>query len=401
MKLDAYQRRLFAFLSVATFFEGYDFAALMQVLPHLREEWGLDKGHASWLAGFINVGTVLAYLVIGRADRWGRKRVLTVTIVGYTIFTALSGVAPNVWAFALFQLVARVFLIGEWATSMVIAAEEFPAQRRGMVIGVIGAAGTLGHVICTGLVPILVESGTWRLVYFIGVVPLIIIAFARRNLRETSAFTARQAAAQESTLLGIWSTPFRRRVIELSAIWFFTYIATQNAVFFWKDYAMTELGLPENVASKAQVIAAVTAMPLVFAAGKLLDLIGRKPGAAVILSLTAAGVFGSYTAQQFGLIVVFLTLAIVGVTAALTVLNTFTTELFPTELRGSAFAWSNNLLGRIGYWGSPLLIAPLVRETGWAPTLRVTALFPIVALLLVLWLLPETRGKNLEETARA
>ena len=401
MKLDGYQRRLFVFLSVATFFEGYDFAALMQVLPHLRSQWGLDKGDASWLAGFINVGTVLAYLVIGRADRWGRKRVLTLTIIGYTIFTALSGLAPNVWAFAVFQLIARIFLIGEWATSMVIAAEEFPAERRGMVIGVIGAAATLGHVICVGIVPKIVALGSWRAVYFVGVIPLVIIAFARRNLRETARFTEQQANALPSSLLAIWSTPFRRRVIELSAIWFFTYIATQNAVFFWKDYALSELGWQEPLAAKAQVIAALAAMPLVFGAGKLLDLIGRKPGAAVILTLTAAGVFGSYSAKPFGLVVVSLTLAIVGVTAALTVLNTFTTELFPTSLRGSAFAWSNNLLGRIGYWGSPLVIAPLVRETGWAPTLRVTALFPIVALLLVLWLLPETRGQKLEDTARA
>jgi putative MFS transporter len=324
-----------------------------------------------------------------------------VTIIGYTIFTALSAFSPNVFVFAVFQLLARVFLIGEWAVSMVIAAEEFPAERRGMVIGVIGAAATLGHVVCTGIVPGLVAAAGWRSVYLVGVIPLVIIAFARRNLRETAYFSAQDAATAKPSLLDIWRTPFRRRVVELSAIWLLTYIATQNAVFFWKDYAMTEAGLSEGTASSAQVIAALIAMPLAFAAGKLLDVIGRKPGAAVILLATAAGVAGAYTAKPFWLLVVFLTMAIVGITAALTVLNTFTTELFPTKLRGSAFAWSNNLLGRIGYWGSPLVIAPLVRDTGWAPTLRVTAIFPVLALILVLVLLPETRGKKLEETAVA
>ena len=58
-----------------------------------------------------------------------------------------------------------------------------PSRRRGMVIGVIGAAATLGHVICTGIVPKLVAVGGWRSVYFVGIVPLLIIAFARRNLR--------------------------------------------------------------------------------------------------------------------------------------------------------------------------------------------------------------------------
>jgi putative MFS transporter len=90
---------------------------------------------------------------------------------------------------------------------------------------------------------------------------------------------------------------------------------------------------------------------------------------------------------------------VVGVSAVLTALNAFTTELFPTELRGNAFAWSNNLIGRIGYCVSPVVIGQIAETTGWGLPLRVTAIFPIVALLLILWLLPETRARELEETA--
>src|SRR6185503_6283725 len=99
---------------------------------------------------FINVGTIIACLVVRQADRWGRRRMLTITIAGYTIFSFLSGLAPSstflagingilpgVWIFAGFQLLARVFLIGEWAISMMYAAEEFPAEKRGLMIGLI------------------------------------------------------------------------------------------------------------------------------------------------------------------------------------------------------------------------------------------------------------------------
>lgn len=398
--LDGYQKRLFAFLSVATFFEGYDFFALTQVLPHLRVEMGLDHAAASRLLGFINVGTVLAYLLIGRADRWGRKRVLTVTIIGYTTFTALSGLAPNVYAFAIFQMLARIFLIAEWATSMVIAAEEYPAERRGMVMGVIGAAAGLGSVVCVGVVPLLNGAFGWRSVYFVGVIPLLLMAFARRSLRETRRFSERAPTAERSSFFDIWRSPFRRRLLELGAIWFLTYIATQNAVSVWKDYALTELHMPEKRASLAMMIAALVAMPLVFFAGKLLDVIGRRRGAALILLSTAAGVLGSYTMTGFLPLTVSLTFAVVGVSAVLTVLNAFTTELFPTELRSSAFAWSNNLIGRIGYWMSPFVIGEIAESTGWGPPLRVTAIFPVLALGLILWLLPETRGRELEDTAK-
>jgi putative MFS transporter len=398
--LDGYQKRLFAFLSVATFFEGYDFFALTQVLPHLRVEMGLSHVAASRLLGFINVGTVLAYLLIGRADRWGRKRVLNVTIVGYTVLTALSGLAPNIYAFAIFQMLARIFLIAEWATSMVIAAEEFPAERRGMVMGVIGAAAGLGSVVCVGVVPPLTHAFGWRSVYFVGVVPLLLMAFARRGLRETRRFAEQGKTTEHTSFMAVWRSPFRRRVLEIGAIWFLTYIATQNAVSVWKDYALTELHLPEKRASFAMMIAALVAMPLVFFSGKLLDVIGRRKGAAVILLSTAAGVLGSYTLSGFLPLTISLTFAVVGVSAVLTVLNAFTTELFPTELRSSAFAWSNNLIGRIGYWLSPFIIGEIAESTGWGPPLRLTAIFPVLALGLILWLLPETRGKELEDSAK-
>jgi putative MFS transporter len=87
--------------------------------------------------GFINAGTLVAYVLVNRADRWGRRRVLTWTIAGYTVFTFLSGIAPNAYAFGLLQFLARILLIAEWATSQVMAAEEFPAARRGLVIGVL------------------------------------------------------------------------------------------------------------------------------------------------------------------------------------------------------------------------------------------------------------------------
>src|SRR5690349_20865852 len=99
-----YQKRLFAFLSVATFFEGYDFMALTQILPELRKSFSLDETAGGILVSFINIGTVLAYFLVRRADRWGRKRVLTLTILGYTTFTFLCGISPNVWAFAACQM---------------------------------------------------------------------------------------------------------------------------------------------------------------------------------------------------------------------------------------------------------------------------------------------------------
>lgn len=399
--LSPYQKRLFAFLSVATFFEGYDFMALTQILPNLRASLGLDKTQGGLLVAFINVGTVLAYFLVRKADRWGRRRVLTVTIAGYTALTFLSGLSPNVWVFAVFQMLARIFLLAEWAISSVIAAEEFPAARRGMVIGVVSASGSLGSVVCAGVVPLLLKAEWgWRTAYFVGIVPLVILAFARRSLRETKRFEEQVKSETARPLAYIWRTPYRRRVLELGAIWFLTYICTQTSVTFWKEFAVAERGFSDGQVGLSITIAALIAMPLVFLSGKALDVIGRRAGAVVIYGLTAVGVFLSYTLHDRWALTFALMLGIYGASAFLPVLNAFNTELFPTDLRGDAFAWSNNLIGRIGYVTSPALVGWYAHEVGWGSAVRLTALFPLVALALILLTLPETRARELEETAR-
>jgi putative MFS transporter len=400
--LDAYHRRLFLFLSVATFFEGYDFLALSQLLPNLRAEFHLSEAQGGLLVAVVNAGTVVAYLLVRQADRWGRRRVLTVTILGYTLFTPLSGLAPNAAVFGLCQLAARVFLIGEWATSMVYAAEEFPAGRRGMVIGVIQAFSSLGSVVCAGVAPLLLKTAWgWRSVYFVGVLPLVVIAYLRRNLRETRRFAEQVGErAAPAPLAGILRSPYRGRVLQLAAVWALTYLCTQNAITFWKEFATGERGLTDGQVGLAITLAALVSMPMVFYSGRLLDKMGRRRGATVIFLYASLSVAGAYTLRGQWPLTLALIGGIFGASAVLPVLNAYTTELFPTELRGDAFAWSNNLLGRIADTLSPLAIGVIAESTGWGLAVGTTAIFPVLGLLLILRWFPETRGRELEDTAR-
>jgi putative MFS transporter len=402
--LTAYQKKLFLFLGVATFFEGYDFIALSQVLPKLRLAFGLEPSWAGYLIGVVNVGALLAFFLVRMADRVGRRRMLTVTIAGYTVFTLLSGLAPNVYAFALLQLGARVFLLGEWALSMVIAAEEFPADRRGLMIGFLQGINGVGSVVCALLVPALVDDlhpEQWRRVYLVAVVPLALLAYARRGLRETQRFEAQARPEAPRSLTYLWSTPYRGRALKLGAIWFVSYIAAQNAASLWNEHAANELGFSTQQVGLAIALAAGVSMPLVFAVGELIDRVGRRRGAVVVYAVAAAGTYFCFTLESFWPVTCALVLGIFGAQAYLPVLNAYTTELFPTDLRGDAFAWCNNILGRVAYIGSPIAVGGIVGATGlgYGPIVAATAVFPLVALALVLALLPETTNRELEETA--
>lgn len=408
-KLTPYHWKLFGFLSVATFFEGYDHIALSQLLPNLREAFGVSEAAGGYAVAVINVGTILAYFLVRKADRWGRKRVLTLTIAGYTLFSFGSALAPNIWVFAALQLVARIFLIGEWAISMVYAAEEFPTAKRGLMIGLIQAFSSLGSVVCAGVVPLLLRTPWgWRTVYLVGTVPLILLAFARRGLKESQRFEQMQAEdgpSEEPSIFAIWKTPYAKRVLQLAVIWALTYLCAQTAVTFWKEYATAPAPasgphLSDDEVGGYIVLGAVVAMPLVFGVGWLIDKLGRRKAAVLIFNVTAASAVGAYTLTDRLLLQIAVAGAIFGASAVLPVLNAFNTELFPTKLRGAAFAWSNNLLGRIGYVLAPAAVGAAAEVFGWGPSVAVTAIGPVAAVVLILLWLPETSGKTLEQTAQ-
>jgi putative MFS transporter len=397
-----YRRKLLFFLGVATFFEGFDQMALAQLLPSVQRDFELTDWHVGALVAFVNLGTVLAYLLVRQADRVGRRPLLQLTIVGYAVTSFLSGLAPEARSFALLQLLSRIFLIGEWVVSTVYAAEEFPASERGFVIGLINAFSSLGAVLCAGLVPLLLHAPWgWRTVYFVGTVPLVLLALARRNIRETARFEALPSSERRPTeLFRIFATPYRRRVLQLALIWGLTYLCTQTAITFFKSRAVGELHRSEAEVGAIISAAAVLSMPAVFAVGKLFDRFGRKPIATLVFAATALGCVGAYTATETPQLVVSAILAVFGCAATLPVLNAFNTELFPTDLRGDAFAWSNNLLGRIGYVLSPLAVGAVAERHGWGPSVALTAIGPVLALVLIARWLPETSGRELEETSR-
>jgi putative MFS transporter len=339
---------------------------------------------------------------VRRADWWGRRRTLSITIAGYTIFSFATAFADSALSFGVLQFFARAFLLAEWEISLIYAAEEFPADRRGLAIGVIQAFSALGSVLCAvAAPPLLATSFGWRAVYGVTLVPLVLLAWARRDLRESRRFEEQVRAGagpREGGLFDVLRGAWRGRVWLLGAIWFLSYCCTQNAMAFWKEFAVGERGWSDAQVGTAVSIAAVASMPLVFAVGRLFDRIGRKRGALVVYGLTALAVAGAYSFEARIFLTAALTLGVFGVASIPPLLGAFNTELFPTRMRAAATAWANNGIGRIAYVLSPLLVGLAAESVGWGAAVRATAIFPLLALLLIAFL-PETAGRELEETS--
>ena len=105
---------------------------------------------------------------------------------------------------------------------------------------------------------------------------------------------------------------------------------------------------------------------------------------------------GGYTLHGFCPLSLALAFAIFCATGVV-LFKTYSTELFPTEMRADPFPWSNNLTGRLSDVLSPLLVGVAAGEFGFGDAVRPTT---VTLVFMIFTLLPETRARELEDTAR-
>ena len=238
------QWSLLGLVSVVSLFEQYDVYLFALNLAHIQRELGIDEGQLGLLGGLVRAGALGAVLITLAADRFGRRRLLLVTVLAYTILTGATAFAPNASWFVACQLLARAFSAAETLLAVVVIAEEFDAEHRGWGIGALGAITACGAglaAVLFGFVDLL--PGGWRSLYLVGLVPLLTLAWWRRSMPETDRFLAlereRGAALRATPALAPFAALLRaypRRMAALAGAVLLVGLATSPAMFFAPKY---------------------------------------------------------------------------------------------------------------------------------------------------------------------
>ncbi len=390
-------RRLLLLLSTATLFEGYDRFIVTLALPYIARDLGAGEGVLGWALSVIRGGALLAIGLCLLADRVGRRGVLLWTVLGYTLVTALTGLSRGLSEFVALQVIATIFLTTELALAQVVIAEEFPATSRGLGQGLLGASAALGAGLAAALFPAFVGSALgWRGLYFVGIVPLLIVGYLRRSLPETSRWQhLHDADRQAGGVLRVLAPAHRRRFLALVAIAAGATAAFAPA-FSFASYRATNTfqWTPAQVSTMI-----ITGGGLGFWGwmlfGRLTDIVGRRPTAIISLIGSAAAIVAFYSTS--GLFPAFA--AIVFFESGITVsVNALTTESFPTALRATARAWVTNAAVAGATVGLALVGLLSATMGGHAPIVALLGFLPL-GLVPLVFLIPETFGRELEVTS--
>jgi len=394
--LTARHRRLLFLVGAASLFEGYDRFIAALALPYIGHDLGAGEGTLGFALSAIRAGSLLS-IVFGRiADLRGRRGLLLFTVVAYTLATACTGLSRGMGTFIAFQLLAMIFLTTELAVAQVVITEEFPATYRAMGQGLLGAFGALGAGLAAMLFPMLQETRLgWRGLYFVGIVPLLLIAYMRRELPETARWQQARAEGEtsESRFHLLLSPPLRRRFFVLIAVSVATWSAASPAFAFAAYRAKTDFGWSPAQVSTMIILGGGLGMGGWFVFGGLAERFGRRPVG--LAAVTGVGVATSLYFWTSWLMLAFALLVAMEAGTSVAV-NTLGTELFPTRTRSTAKAWIVNA-SIVGALLGLAIVGTFAERAGGASHVIVAlALAPVFAAPLLL-LVPEPRGRELED----
>lgn len=405
---DAYLKSLLALLVSCSFFEGYDTSILALLLPNIQDTFHVSEAVLGITRIPIELGLFVAFFVTRLADRFGRRPLLLWSVVGYTVFTALTALSWDIWSFAAFQFGARVFLGAEYAVAITMVVEEFPTERRGRALGVLLTFAALGTVVVGLLLGAGLQETTlgWRAFYLVGLVPLVVLSFFRRRLRETRRFLEqrdrREAGEVERKppFLTPWLPEYRRNLVLVGLVHMLRSIPLFGSTAWWAFYAERERGFTAVEVGVYIILAYGCGTIGYYVCGRLLERIGRRPTA--MLYLVGGALWSIVLFQVSGKAISFVALMLavffgLGVAPAM---GAFATELFPTHIRGQAAAWVRNWFEIAGYVFGPALVGVLGdHATGAIGNVGDTVTFLMVMQLPAVWLIwrymPETRGVEL------
>lgn len=371
------------------------------VLPTLMALWHLSEGQGGLLASVTLVCTALGGWLAGAAsDRWGRVRVLQVTIAWYALATALVGFATGFGSLLALRCVQGFGFGGEWAAGAVLISEYVGVRYRGRVLGTVQGGWAVGWgvaLVAYSLVfSLLPESWGWRVMFWLGVLPALLVVFLRRGIADPEVYLRNR---RPTSLAGIFQPELLRRtllgaLLGLGSHGGYYALTTFLPTFLRKVRHLTVLGTTGYLA------VFITASFLGYlASGWASDRFGRRANIIgfAVLCVVSLVPFLLLPLSNVGMLLATAPLGFfsAGIPGGL---GSLFAELFPTAVRGGGQGFCYNL-GRIVSAAFPAAVGYLAVKLGLAVSIAVFAGLAYTLAIIAASCLPETRTLGLPDAA--
>ncbi len=391
---------------IATFggwsLNGLDFMVYTFAIPTLLAAWGMSKTQAGLIVtAMVILSAIGGWLAGILADRYGRVRVLQLTILWFALFTFLCGFTSTFGEMLITRGLQGLGFGGEWAVGSVLIGEMIRPGHRGKAVGTVQSGWAIGwgaaNLLFIGFYTALPEHLAWRALFWTGILPALLVPWISRHVEEPSVSAATRARANASagSFLEIFSPGLLRTTL-LASLMTSGMMIGYFAVFTWlPTYLKTERGLSVFGSGQYAMVVIVGSFLGYVAAAYSADHFGRR-ATFVIFAVCSALIAVVYTLIPISnTMMLFLGFPLgFFLSGNFSGCGPFFTELFPSRVRGSGQGFAYNF-GR----GLSAFTAPLIGELSKVMTLGkaigILAGIGFAIVVVMVALLPETRGKAL------
>lgn len=407
-------------------FDAMDTGLISFILTTMADEWQMSAAQKGWVVSITFVGMAIgAVFAGGLADRIGRRTVFAMTLLIYSLATALCAFAPNLTWLLLFRFIVGLGLGGQLPVAVTLVSEYIPAHVRGRFIVLLESFWGLGWLVAALMSYFVIPNYGWHIAFLLGGLPALYVFMILKKVPESVPYLINRGRIAEAHALvqklerqcgvevieqievkavadkqsvsfrQLWSGPLARRSLMLWLIWF-GIVYSYYGIFTWLPSLLVKQGYSIVQSFEYVLIMILAQLPGYVVAAWLVEKLGRKPTLAGFIALCAMAAYFFGQANSVNMIMFWGCLMSFFNLGAWGVLYTYTPEQYPTNIRAFGSGWAS-AIGRMGGIVAPLVVTHMmVMNNGFS---HIFIMFTVVLLsvaLVIVVLGEETQGKTLE-----
>ncbi|MDN6639482.1 MAG: MFS transporter [Tetragenococcus sp.] len=355
--MSRYQRKVLFSTASGIALENMDIMFLSFSLSSIIATFGLSGAQAGLIATMTNLGMLIGGIFFGLiADKYGRVKVFSQTVILFSVASLLMFFASNIYLVYLFRLIAGIGAGGEYGACMSLISETFSKKHLGRASSIAGIGAQVGAMLAAVLASLVIPVLGWRMLYVIGVLPVLMVLFIRRGLKEPAAFAQRQDEGKKTRLTDL----FAGGKMSWQTIGLTLMVTVQIAGYFglmnWLPSIMQDrLGL--SVAdSSLWMVSTILGMCLgMLTFGAIMDKLGPRTSFAIFL------IFSSLVVYLLDMATDELTLILAAMVVGYFINGMYggygavISSLYPTQIRATANNFIMNAGRAIGGFSSVII----------------------------------------------
>ncbi len=383
-------------VGMAWLFDAMDVGLLSFVIAQIEGEWHLSASAVGMIGSVSSLGMAIGAVLFGAlADRIGRKSVLLITLLIFSLGSFASAFATGYAMFIALRLLVGAGLGGELPVASTLVSESVPTEHRGRSVVLLESFWAAGWLVSALIAYFVMPQWGWRIALVLTGCTALYGLYFREHLQESPVFAQQQDRTPFlKALKELWNGQYWRSTAMLWVVWFMV-VFSYYGMFLWLPSVMVLKGFTLIHSFGYVLLMTIAQLPGYFTAAYVIERIGRKKTLSIFLIGTAASAVGFGMATGVTALLIWGALLSFFDLGAWGALYAYSPEQYPAEVRSTGSGMAAGI-GRIGGIVGPLLVGMLI-----ARGMSFTVIFAIFAVAIMLAVLAiavwgiETQGRTI------